>query len=148
MRARAVAALAFAAAACSPNPRTEIPDIAAAALAELPVVAPGRSLCVERTIAQWHPAGEESRLDPPAPPGFAELLAQHRFPGGGGLKGDSVAGVPVRHGVGCFDLRGPLVAGDRAMITAHLRGVGLNLWLRRVGLDWRVVATTTSPYRE
>ena len=68
------------------------------------------------------------------------------FRGGGGVKGADVAGVAVRDGRGCFQLRGPVVAGDRAMLEVHLPGIGWNLWERRTDADWRVVMTTTSVY--
>jgi hypothetical protein len=86
------------------------------------------------------------RIDPPPPPGFAPLLVPGVFRGGGGIKGATVAGVAVRGGAGCFDLRGPLVKGDRAMVEVHLPGLGWNVWLRRTDGDWRVVMTTTSRY--
>ena len=140
-----VAGLALAT-GCSPNPRNEIPDIAAAALADMARTDPGRHLCVQRTIAAWQPAVEAGRYDPPAPPGLGELYAAP-FRGGGGLKGASAGGVPIGSGAGCLDLRGPLVSGDRAMIEAHLGDAGLNNWLRRTDGDWRVVMTTSSSYR-
>lgn len=133
-------------AGCQPNPRNEISAIAAAALTEVQRTSPGQAPCVQRTIMPWQAAAEARRHDPPPPPGFAPLYADGVFRGGGGLKGAAVGGVAVRGGAGCLDLRGPLVAGDRAMIEVHQRGTGLNLWLRRTDGDWRVVMTTTSAY--
>ncbi|MGI4731669.1 MAG: hypothetical protein ACRYFW_07980 [Janthinobacterium lividum] len=131
---------------CSPNPRNEMPAIAAAALADMASTDPGRHLCVGRTIAPWRPAAEAGRYDPPAPPGYAGLY-DTGFRGGGGLKGASVGGVPVSGRPGCIDLRGPLVSGDRAMVEAHLGDASLNDWLKRTDGDWRVVMTTSSTYR-
>ena len=108
--------------------------------------APGKRLCVERAIASWQPAAAARRLDPPAPPGFAPLLNAPEFRGGGGLKGGEVAGVRIGAGNGCFQLRGPLIAGDHAMLEVHLPGIGWNVWARRTDGDWRVVMTTTSVY--
>lgn len=133
-------------AGCQPNPRNEIAAVAQAAMAQAVADAPGKRLCVEREIAPWQPAAATGRIDTPAPPGFATLRAEGRFRGGGGLKGDEVAGVAVRSGPGCFALRGPVIAGDRAMIEVHLPGIGWNVWEKRTDGDWRVVMTTTSVY--
>ena len=140
------AALIALLAGCTPNPRNEIPAIVAAAMREAVEQAPGKPLCVERIIGRWQTAREVMRLDTPAPPGFEDLRAERGFHGGGGIKGAAVGGVAVRSGQECFDLRGPVIAGDRAMIEAHLPGIGWNLWLRRADGDWRVVMTTTSTY--
>lgn len=133
-------------ATCRPNPRNEIGAIAQAAMAQAVADAPGKRLCVARAIAPWQPATAAHRVDPPAPPGFAPLLAAGVFRGGGGLKGADVAGVAVRERPECFHLHGPLVAGNRAMIEVRVPGVGWNVWLRRTEADWRVVMTTTSVY--
>lgn len=130
-----------------PNPRNEIGAIAEAALTEVQRTAPGQALCVDRTIAPWRAATEAHRRDPPPPPGYEPLYSGSVFRGGGGLKGAAVGGVTVRGGVGCLDLRGPLVSGEHAMIEVHQAATGLNLWLQRTGGDWRVVMTTTSVYR-
>lgn len=133
-------------AACRPNPRNEIAGVAEAAMAQAVADAPGKQLCVERAIARWQPAAAAHRVDTPAPPGFAPLRGEQVFRGGGGLKGDDVAGVIVRSGRECFRLRGPLVAGDRAMLEVRQPGIGWNVWLRKTERDWRVVMTTTSVY--
>ena len=146
-RARIAALMGcIAIAGCQPNPRTEIAAIAEAALAEVSRTAPGQALCVERTIVPWRPAAELMRKDPSPPPGYEGLYGPGVFRGGGGIKGDVVGAMAVRSGASCFDLRGPLVAGDRAMLEVHLPGTGFNLWLRRTDGDWRVVTTTTSVY--
>ena len=133
-------------ASCTPNPRNEIAGIAQAAMAEATKDAPGKRLCVARAIGTWRPAAIDRRIDPPAPPGFAQLLREGVFRGGGGLKGAAVGSVAVRSGAGCFDLRGPLIDGDRAMLEVHVARVGWNVWLHKVDGDWRVVMTTTSVY--
>lgn len=132
--------------ACQPNPRNEIADIASVAMEEVARTAPGQALCVDRVIATWQPAAMSRRIDPPAPPGYADLYAPGTFHGGGGVKGATLGGVPIGTAPSCFDLRGPLVKGDRAMIEVHLPGTGLNVWERRTGGVWRVVTTTTSVY--
>ena len=132
--------------ACTPNPRSEIAAIATAAMEEAVKDAPGKRLCVDRTLVPWQPPGKVQRVDPPAPPGFEGLYRAPAYRGGGALKGDGVGGVAIRSGGGCLDLRGPLIVGDRAMIEVHLPGVGWNVWERRTDGDWRVVMTTTSQY--
>ncbi|MBW6522351.1 hypothetical protein KZ810_02470 [Sphingomonas sp. RHCKR47] len=132
--------------ACQPNPRNEIAAIADVAMEEVARTAPGQKLCVDRVIAPWQPAADVRRVDPPAPPGYADLYARGAFRGGGGISGTTVGGVPVGAAPSCFDLRGPLVSGDRAMIEVHLPGTGLNVWERRTDGVWRVVTTTTSVY--
>jgi hypothetical protein len=147
MRGVAILVLAGAAlAACQPNPRNEIAGVAQAAMAQAVADAPGKALCVERAVAPWRPAAQVRRIDTPAPPGFASLRGEGVFRGGGGLRGDEVAGVAVRGGMECFQLRGPLVAGDRAMLEVGQPGIGWNVWLRKTQADWRVVMTTTSVY--
>lgn len=131
---------------CTPNPRNEIPAIVSAAMGEAQKDAPGKRLCVERTIAPWQSVAEAHRIDPPAPPGFDALYATGVYRGGGALKGDRVATVAVHGGAGCFTLRGPLIAGDQAMLEVYLPGIGWNVWLKRTAPDWRVVMTTTSQY--
>lgn len=131
--------------ACRANPRNEVPAVADAALTEVSRTAPGERLCVDRIISPWRPAGEVQWSDPPPPPGF-ENLSRAAFRGGGGLKGASVGGMAIGAGRDCFDLRGPLVDGDRAMVEVHRPGTGFNLWLQRTDGDWRVVTTTTSVY--
>ena len=133
-------------AGCVPNPRNEIGPIAEAAMTQIVADAAGQPVCVDRVIAPWQPSSEVRRIDPPAPPGFADLMTPGGFRGGGGIKGDQVGGARISAAAGCLDLRGPLVSGDRAMIEIHLPGVGQNLWLRRIAGDWRVVMTTTSEY--
>lgn len=150
MRRAAGVMVLVALSACRPNPRNEIGEIAGAAMAEVARTArsqgPGEQLCVDRVIAPWQPAGVSRRVDPPAPPGYADLYAPDTFRGGGGIKGETIGGVRVGTSAECYDLRGPLVNGDRAMIEVHLPGVGLNVWQRRTGGVWRVVTTTTSSY--
>ena len=147
MRSVTILMLASAAlSACKPNPRNEIAGVAQAAMAQAVADAPGKPLCVERAVAPWRPAAQVKRIDTPAPPGFASLRAEGVFRGGGGLRGDEVAGVVVRGGEECFHLRGPLVAGDRAMLEVGQPGIGWNVWLRKTQADWRVVMTTTSVY--
>lgn len=141
-----VAAAVAALAGCQPNPRSEIGDVARPALAELARTSADRHLCVDRTIAPWQPAAEARRIDPPPPPGFERLYAPGVFRGGGGLKEARVGDVTVGGSPDCLDLRGPLIAGDLAMIEVHLPGTGWNVWMRRVAGDWRVVMTTTSRY--
>lgn len=135
-----------AASACQPNPRNEIAQIAGVAMEEVARTAPGQSLCVDRVIAAWQPAAMSRRVDPPAPPGYADLYAPGTFQGGGGVKGATLGGVPIDAKPWCFDLRGPLVKGDRGMIEVQLPGTGLNVWQRRTDGVWRVVTTTTSVY--
>lgn len=141
-----VLAIAALAAGCVPNPRNEIAAVAEAAMREAVREAPGKALCVDRVITRWQPATKVRRIDPPPPPGFADLLAEGVFRGGGGLKGDAIGGVAIRGGAGCYDLRGPVISGNRAMIEVHIPGVGWNVWMRRTQADWRVVMTTTSVY--
>lgn len=150
--ARNVAALVvlLAASACQPNPRNEIAQIADVAMAEVARTANARvfsaPLCVDRIIPPWQPAQHARRIDPPAPPGFADLYAPDTFRGGGGVRGAIVGGILVASRPECFTLYGPLIRGDRAMIEVHLPGTGLNVWQRRTGGVWRVVTTTTSVY--
>ena len=149
MRRRGLVAPAMAAcllAGCSDNPRTQIQPIVEAAMVSMTIDAPGRSLCVDRTIALWQPNDEVKRIDTPTPPGFEDLRREGVFRGGGGIKGDMVGPARVGSGAGCFDLRGPLIDGDRAMVEVHLPGIGHNIWLRRTGPDWRAVMSTTSEY--
>lgn len=145
-RAAAGLIVLLAASACQPNPRNEIAAIADAAMEEVARTAPGQKLCVDRVIAPWQPADQMRRVDPPAPPGYTDLYAQGTFRGGGGIKDSTIGGVPIGTAAACFDLRGPLVSGDRAMIEVHLPGTGLNVWERRTDGVWRVVTTTTSVY--
>lgn len=147
MKGAAVSALVgMALAGCQPNPRNEIAAIVEATMAQAVADAPGKRLCVERAIAPWRPAKNANRVDTPAPPGFAWLRGDQAFRGGGGVKGDNVAGVAVREGANCFQLRGPLIAGEQAMMEVGQPGFGWNVWLRRTEADWRVVMTTTSVY--
>lgn len=147
MAARAAGLIALAAvSACSPNPRNEIAEIASVAMEEVARTARGQRLCVDRVIAPWQPATVSRRIDPPAPPGFDKLYAAGTFRGGGGIKGDAVGGVRVGTSAGCFDLRGPLVSGNRAMIEVHHDNTGFNVWQRRTDGVWRVAAVTTSVY--
>ena len=129
-------------AGCQPNPRNEIAAVARAALAE----AARKTPCVDRTISQWQPATTARRVDTTAPSGFDDLRADHAFRGGGALSGSRIAGVAIRGGAGCIDLRGPVIDGDRALIELHLAPVSRNAWLRKVDGNWRVVATTRSYY--
>lgn len=147
MAARAAGLIALAAvSACSPNPRNEIPAIAGVAMEEVARTAQGQRLCVDRVIAPWQPAAVSRRIDPPAPPGFEELYAAGTFRGGGGIKGNAIGGVRVGTRDGCYDLRGPLVKGDHAMIEVHHADTGFNVWQRRTDGVWRVAAVTTSVY--
>ena len=133
-------------AGCTVNPRNEIAAIAEATLAEVARTAPGQRLCVDRTVTPWSPASEARRVDPPAPPGFSALFAPGVFRGGGGLAGSRIGGVAISGKPGCFDLRGPVVSGDRALMEVHLPGTGWNGWLRKHDGRWRVAAVTTSYY--
>lgn len=146
IRTGAGAALLLLLAGCQANPRNEIAAVADAALAEVKRTAPAQALCVDRVIPPWQPAAQARRHDPPAPPGDELLYAPGVFRGGGGLKGASVGGVRVGVGTGCLTLRGPLIAGDRAMVEVDQAGTALNLWLRRADGDWRVTMTTTGVY--
>lgn len=147
MAARAAGLIALAAvSACSPNPRNEIAAIAGVAMEEVARTAQGQRLCVDRVIAPWQPAAKARRIDPPAPPGFEDLYAAETFRGGGGIKGGSVGGVAVGTSAACFDLRGPSVKGDRAMVEVHHADIGYNVWQRRTDGVWRVVTVTTSVY--
>lgn len=145
-RAAAAGAIVLAAAACQPNPRNEITAIAGVAMEEVARTAQGRRLCVDRVIAPWRPAVEAGRVDPPAPPGYGDLYDRGTFRGGGGIKGDAVGGVRVGTSAECYDLRGPLVKGDRAMIEVHHTDIGFNVWQRRTDGVWRVATVTTSVY--
>ena len=138
--------LLLAAAGCRPNPRNEIHAVTDAALTSAVAETRDKGLCVHRAIAPWRPAGEARRVDTPAPPGFAPLRIVGVFRGGGALKGKQVGGVRVAEEGICLDLRGPLIAGDRAMVELHSAPAGWNLWLRKTDGDWRVVMTTTSAY--
>lgn len=149
-RAAAGLIVLLTASACQPNPRNEIAAIADAAMEEVARTANAKvfsaPLCVDRVIAPWEPAQYSLRIDPPAPPGFADLYAPDTFRGGGGVKGALVGGIPVAARPECLSLFGPLIRGDRAMIEVHLPGTGLNVWERRTDGVWRVVTTTTSVY--
>ena len=140
------AALLLAVAGCRPNPRNEIAAVADAALTSAVAETRNPDLCVHRAISPWRPAAEARRVDTPAPPGFEPLRAAGVFRGGGALKGAQAGGVRVAEGAGCLDLRGPLVAGDRAMVELQQGPSGWNLWLRKTDGDWRMVMTTTSAY--
>ena len=142
--AATVAAILLSVCACRPNPRNDIPILADTALDEVSRTAPGQRLCVDRVVAPWRPAAETGRTDPPPPPGYDSVL-RAGFRGGGGLKGATAGGMTIG-GSGCFDLRGPLVDRDRAMVEVHQADTGLNVWLQRTDGDWRVVTTTTSVY--
>jgi len=131
---------------CSPGPDVETTAIAAAALTELARTLPGQRLCTEREVVPWTPTDEINRIDPPPPPGFAPLLTSGRARGGGALIGDTVGTVPIRNGADCFDLRGPLVIDDRAMMEVHLPGIGWNAWMMRRNDRWVVVMVTSSVY--
>ena len=147
MAARAAGLIALAAvSACSPNPRNEIAAIAGGAMEEVARTARGQRLCVDRVIAPWQPAAVSRRIDPPAPPGFEKLYAAGTFRGGGGIKGDAIGSVRVGTSAGCFDLRGPLVSGDHAMIEVHRADTGFNVWQRRTDGVWRIAVVTTSVY--
>ncbi|WP_375270146.1 hypothetical protein [Sphingomonas sp.] len=144
---RAAAAIALATlVACRPNPRNEIAEIAGVAMEEVARTAQGRPLCVDRVIAPWQEASASRRVDPPAPPGYGDLYAAGTFRGGGGIKGDAIGGVRVGTSAACFDLRGPLVKDERAMIEVHHADIGFNVWQRRTDGVWRVAAVTTSVY--
>jgi len=131
---------------CSSNPDVKTTAIAAAALTELARTLPWQRLCAERDVAPWTPAVEINRIDPPPPPGFAPLLTSGGSRGGGALIGDTVGTVPIRNGADCFDLRGPLVIDDRAMMEVHLPGIGWNAWMMRRDDRWVVVMVTSSVY--
>lgn len=147
---RAAGLMLLAASACQPNPRNEIAQIADVAMEEVARTANAQvfsaPLCVDRVITPWQPAHYARRIDPPAPPGFADLYAPDSFRGGGGVKGAIVGGIPVATRPECFALFGPLIRGDRAMIEVHVPGIGFNIWERRTDGVWRVVTTTTSDY--
>ncbi len=132
--------------ACQPNPRNEIAAIAGVAMEEVARTAQGQRLCVDRVIAPWQPATTARRVDPPAPPGYDDFYTSPSFLGGGGIKGASIGGIAVGTSTGCFDLRGPVVIGDRAMIEVHHADTGFNVWQRRTDGVWRVVTVTTRVY--
>ena len=145
-RAAAGLVVLLAASACQPNPRNEIAAIAGVAMEEVARTAQGQRLCVDRVIAPWQPAAKVRRVDPPPPPGYENFYDAPSFLGGGGIKGASIGGVAVGTSVECFDLRGPVVIGDRAMIEVHHADIGFNVWQRRTDGVWRVVTVTTSVY--
>ncbi|WP_374943999.1 hypothetical protein [Sphingomonas sp.] len=126
--------LGAALAGCVPNPRNEIPAVLAAAAARLVAGTP-RPVCVEREVLRF---ADETLTDPP--PEFTDLLAS-RFRGGGGIKGPSIAGVPIRHDGQCHQLYGPVIAKDRALVRATLSGRrSEDVWLRRTGGRWQALS--------
>ena len=132
-------AIVVSATGCSPNPRTELPDVIAAMALSLAQDS-GTATCVERLVVRWSPSDRMPDRQPP--PGFANLTKVATFRGGGGIGGPSVGGVAIGGSTGCVRLRGPVIDGNRAMVAAERSSRVAAYWLRKRQDAWTVVGRT------
>lgn len=133
-------------------PEAEHRNVLRTALKELAGEFPTHPLCVHRSFSK-RPFGDQegwAYIEQPPPPGFENLAkqpAKAREP-----EILDIAGQMPRWHVGdgakelCFELTRPVIAGDRAGLSAEVSGMNTSerwiYWLSRQSGECRVVHTT------